>query len=234
MNKKESKISASLMCTNPFFTKETMDSLEKANIEYMHLDIMDGKFVPNLGLGCDYIKKLRGYTKIPFDYHLMVLEPDAILPLLDIKPEDLVSIHFESTFQVQRTLENVKKYGPKVMLAINPATPVSALEEVIHYIDGINILTVNPGFAGQPIVESSFRKIEKLFNFLKEVGREDIDVEVDGNITFKNANILKGMGANIFVAGTSSIFGKEGIIEGSIEKLRDAISGNSSVDKMIA
>lgn len=220
---KPGKISASMMCANPFYLRETLNVLEQNNIEYLHQDIMDGKFVPNLGMGLDNLKALRKCTKIPFDFHLMVLEPDNIIPLLGLQPNDIISIHYESTFQVQRTLENARKYGAKVFLAINPATSLYNLEEVIHYIDGINLLTVNPGFAGQKIVSSSFQKAEKLQYFLKEHGREDIDFEVDGNITFENAKKLKEFGANIFVAGTSSIFHKDGVKADTINQFRNII-----------
>lgn len=220
---KQGKISASMMCANPFYLREILNTLEQEKIEYLHQDIMDGKFVPNLGMGLDNLKALRECTKIPFDFHLMVLEPDNIIPLLGLQPNDIISIHYESTFQVQRTLENARKYGAKVFLAINPATSLYNLEEVINYIDGINLLTVNPGFAGQKIVSSSFQKAEKLQYFLKEHGRENIDFEVDGNITFENAKKLKEFGANIFVAGTSSIFHKDGVKADTINQFRNVI-----------
>lgn len=221
---RQGKISASMMCANPFYLRETLNILEQEKVEYLHQDIMDGKFVPNLGMGLDNLKALRECTKIPFDFHLMVLEPDAIIPLLGLKENDIVSIHYESTFQVQRTLENAKKYGAKVFLAVNPATALYNLEEVIHYIDGINLLTVNPGFAGQKIVQSSFKKAEKLQQFLKEHDREHLDIEVDGNITFENAEKLRAYGANIFVAGTSSIFQKDGVHANTIKQFRNIIS----------
>ena len=220
---KQGKISASMMCANPFYLREILNTLEQEKIEYLHQDIMDGKFVPNLGMGLDNLKALRECTKIPFDFHLMVLEPDNIIPLLGLQPNDIISIHYESTFQVQRTLENARKYGAKVFLAINPATSLYNLEEVIHYIDGINLLTVNPGFAGQKIVQSSFKKAEKLQQLLKDHHRENIDFEVDGNITFENAKILRTFGANIFVAGTSSIFKKNGINKYDISDFRKII-----------
>ncbi len=220
---KQGKISASMMCANPFYLRETLNILEQEHVEYLHQDIMDGKFVPNLGMGLDNIKALRECTNIPFDFHLMVLDPDNIIPLLGLRQNDIVSIHYESTFQVQRTLENARKYGAKVFLAINPATSLYNLEEVVHYIDGINLLTVNPGFAGQKIVQSCFKKAEKLQQFLKEHDRENIEIEVDGNITFENAEKLKKFGANIFVAGTSSIFEKNGVHADTIKQFRNII-----------
>ena len=220
---KQGKISASMMCANPFYLRETLNILEQEHVEYLHQDIMDGKFVPNLGMGLDNIKALRECTNIPFDFHLMVLDPDNIIPLLGLRQNDIVSIHYESTFQVQRTLENARKYGAKVFLAIKPATSLYNLEEVVHYIDGINLLTVNPGKKKKKIVQSSFKKAEKLQQFLKEHDRENIEIEVDGNITFENAEKLKKFGANIFVAGTSSIFEKNGVHADTIKQFRNII-----------
>lgn len=219
----KNKISASLMCADPFDIKNVVQTLEKHNIEYLHIDIMDGKFVPNLGIGSDFIKALRKHTTIPFDYHIMVKDPDSVIDLLDIRENDLVSVHYESSFQIQRTLENVRKHGCKVMIAINPATPLCTLEELIYYIDGINLLMVNPGFAGQKMVENTLKKAEKVARCIKKFKREDIIFEVDGNISFENAQKLKNYGANLFVAGTSSIF-KEGNMENHIEKLQNSIN----------
>ena len=117
-----------------------------------------------------------------------------------------MTIHYESTFQVQRALDYLVPYGCKRFLAINPATPIGQIEEVLDYIDGVNLLMVNPGFAGQKIVPSTLRKAEKLQKFLQEMHREDIILEVDGNITKEHGATLRSCGASIFVAGTSSIF----------------------------
>ena len=142
----KNKISASLMCADPFELKNVLKTLENNNIDFLHIDIMDGKFVPNLGIGSDYINALKQHTQIPLDYHIMVKEPDSIINLLDLREQDIVSIHYESSYQVQRTLENIRRKGNcKVMIAINPATPLCVLEELIYYIDGINLLMVNPG-----------------------------------------------------------------------------------------
>ena len=200
------KISASLMCADPFNLKTTIHLLEKYGIDYIHIDIMDGKFVPNLGIGSDYIKALRKHTALPFDYHIMVKEPDDIINLLDIRKNDLVSVHYECSFQIQRTLENIKKNNCKVMIAINPATPLCTLEEVIYFIDGINLLMVNPGFAGQNTVENCMKKADKVGRLIRKFKRMDIIYEVDGNISCEHAEILKNYGANMFVGGTSSIF----------------------------
>ena len=202
----KSEISASMMCSDLIDLKETIRIFEDEGIEYLHIDMMDGSFVPNFGLGVDYVRGLRNLTDIPLDIHLMIKDPEYKFQWIGIKPTDTVSIHYESTFQVQRALDYLEPFGCKRFLAINTATPVSSLEEVLDYIDGINILMVNPGFAGQKIVPSTMRKAQKVVDLLKRDGREDIIIEVDGNITPENGRKLREIGASRFVAGTSSIF----------------------------
>lgn len=201
-----SKIAASMMCADLINLKETIHIFEQENIEYLHIDVMDGEFVPNFGLGVDYIRGLRDLTSIPLDIHLMVKDPEYKLQWIGIEDTDIVSIHYESTYQVQRVLDWLVPFGCKRFLALSPATPLYVLEEVLDYIDGINLLMVNPGFAGQKIVPSTLEKARKLKAFLIEHGKENIVVEVDGNITPENGNKLRKLGASIFVAGTSSIF----------------------------
>ena len=217
-------ISASMMCADLVHLKDTIRVFEEEKIEFLHIDVMDGEFVPNFGLGVDYIRGLRDLTDIPLDLHLMILNPEYKLQWMGIRETDIVSIHYESTYQVQRALDWLKPFGCKRFLAINPATPINSLEEVLDYIDGINLLMVNPGFAGQKMVPSTIKKAQKLVKFLSDVGREDITIEVDGNISPENAKILKAIGANIFVAGSSSVFssGAENL-KNNIVILREAI-----------
>ena len=213
----KSEISASMMCSDLIDLKETIRIFEEEGVEYLHIDMMDGTFVPNFGLGVDYIRGLRKLTRIPLDIHLMVKDPEYKFQWIGIEKSDSVSIHYESTFQVQRALDYLEPYGCKRFLAINPATPVSALEEVLDYIDGINLLMVNPGFAGQKIVPSTMKKAQKVADFLKREGREDIILEVDGNITPENGKKLRAIGASRFVAGTSGIF------KGDLKKYKNNI-----------
>ena len=220
----KNKISASLMCADFFNLKETVKTLEKNNVDFLHIDIMDGKFVPNLGIGSDCIKALKKHTSIPFDYHIMVKEPDSIIDLLEIREDDVVSVHYESSSQIQRTLDNIRKYNCKVMIAINPATPLCVLEELIYYIDGINLLMVNPGFAGQKMVENCMKKADKVGRMIKKFKRNNIIFEVDGNITFEHASILKQFGANMFVGGTSSLF-SDCNLESNLSEMQKVIGG---------
>lgn len=212
------------MCSDLINLKETLSIFEAQGVEYLHIDMMDGAFVPNFGLGVDYIRGLRRLTDIPLDLHLMIQNPEYKIQWIGIMPTDIVSIHYESSFQVQRVLDWLTPFGCKKFLAINPATPVNALEEVLEYIDGINLLMVNPGFAGQQIVPSTIRKAEKVVQLLEAEKANHITLEVDGNITFQNAKILRDIGADLFVAGTSSIF--NGGLEnysGNIQTLRKQI-----------
>lgn len=201
-----SKISASMMCSNLEHLSDTITVFEEEKIDYLHIDVMDGEFVPNFGLGVDYIRELRKLTYIPLDLHLMILNPEYKLQWIGIKETDIVSIHYESTYQVQRALDWLLPYGCKRFLAINPATPIYVLEEVLDYIDGVNLLMVNPGFAGQKIVPSTIKKAQKIHDFFIQSGKENITIEVDGNITPENGAKLRKCGAEIFVAGTSSVF----------------------------
>lgn len=222
--KKKGEISASMMCSDLVDLKETIKIFEEEGIEHLHIDMMDGNFVPNFGLGVDYIRGLRKLTSIPLDLHLMIKDPEYKLQWIGIKETDIVSIHYESSFQVQRVLDWLAPYGCKRFLAINPATPINALEEVLDYIDGINLLMVNPGFAGQKIVPSTMKKAQKVMDFLRRENRDDITVEVDGNITPENARKLSNIGASIFVAGTSAIFkGDVSLYKNNISMFRDAI-----------
>ena len=217
-------ISASMMCADLVNLKETLRIFEEEQVDYLHIDVMDGAFVPNFGLGVDYIRSLRELTKIPLDIHLMVRDPEYKLQWIGIQKDDIVSIHYESTFQVQRALDWLEPFGCKKFLAINPATPIYAIEEVLDYIDGVNLLMVNPGFAGQKIVESTLKKAAKLQQFLVEHGKEDLIFEADGNITLEHAKQLRKIGADMFVAGTSSVFmGKVEEYRENIKKLKAVI-----------
>lgn len=220
------KISISMMCADLLHLREDIALFEEEQIEYLHIDVMDGIFVPNLGLGIDYIKSLRELTDIPLDIHLMVSQPEQKLGWLGLEPRDSVTIHYESTPDVQRTLAKAKEYGCTVMLALNPGTPIVLAEELLDSADGITLLTVNPGFAGQKIVPSSFRKMEKLSKWLEENCHGQMHVQVDGNISFENARRLRALGADIFVAGSSSVFlkRKNDVMKENIQKLRDAVS----------
>lgn len=218
------QISASMMCSDLVDLRATIHAFESTGVDYLHIDVMDGEFVPNFGLGVDYVRGLRRLTSIPLDFHLMIKDPEYKLRWMGFQPADIVSIHYESTYQVQRALDWLIPFGCKRFLAITPATPICMLEEVLDYIDGVNLLMVNPGFAGQKMLPSALHKAEKCVRFLKDKGRDDITIEVDGNITPEHAATLRRIGAHIFVAGTSSVF-RNGVEQyaANVRHLQDCI-----------
>ena len=218
-----SLISPSLMCADFFDLGNELKKLEQNGIEYLHIDIMDGDFVPNYTLGTDFIKKLKQVTSIPLDVHMMVRNPENKLDWIPFGEGDYVSVHYEACTHLQRALSMIRARGGKPMLALNPGTPLCVIDEVLPDLDAILIMTVNPGFAGQKLIPSTLDKIRRLRRYLDENGYGHVEIECDGNVSFENAKKMREAGANIFVAGTSSIYAKDGSFEGNIQKLRAAI-----------
>jgi len=218
------KISPSIMCADFRHLENNIKTLEQVGVEYLHFDIMDGNFVPNFTLGPDLMRSVREITNIPFDIHLMVDHPENHIALFDIKPGDLVSVHQESTVHLQRTLQKIKDCGAKAAVALNPATPIYSIEDVLDDIDVALIMTVNPGFAGQKLVPATLRKIANMKRYLKENGYGHIEIEVDGNVSYENARKMREAGADIFVAGTSSLFIKGESISETARELRKSIA----------
>ena len=216
-------ISPSLMCADFMNLGDELKKLEKGNIEYLHVDIMDGVYVPNYTLGTDFVKRLHAATDIPLDIHLMIDEPTAKLDWFELCEGDYVSVHYESCTHIQRALNLIRERGAKPMLALNPGTPLTVLEELMPYIDGVLIMTVNPGFSGQKLVTSTLGKITRCRELLDRNGYTEVDIECDGNVSFENAKLMKEVGANIFVAGTSSIYSKADTLENNLARLRAAI-----------
>lgn len=221
MNK---KISPSIMCVDFFKLDETIKEFEENKIDLIHVDIMDGSFVPNFTLGTDFVKKLKARTTIPLDIHLMIDNPESKLDWFEFGEDDYVSVHYESTKHLHKAINTIKSRGAKAMVAINPATPLCVLDAVLDDIDAVLIMTVNPGFAGQKLVGSTLSKIKKLRKHLDKNGYQDIEIQVDGNVSFENAKLMSEAGANIFVAGTSSIFAKGNTLKENLKKLKDSIN----------
>ena len=212
------------MCADMFCLGAGVKALEKCGADYLHIDVMDGVFVPNYTLGTDYIKNLHSYTNTPLDIHLMITLPEEKLERFDIKENDLVSIHFEASNDVTKCLDYINSKGAGAILAINPKTPCDAVIPFLDKIKGVLVMTVNPGYAGQKLVEGSLEKIKEMRRLLDSAGYENVFIEVDGNVSFENAKRMREAGANIFVGGTSSIFSKGGTLEENIAKLRDVIA----------
>lgn len=216
------KISASLMCADFLNLGKVIEELELAKVELLHFDIMDGHFVPNFTMGPDILKSIRGKTDIPFDTHLMVYEPEKYINAFVEAGSDIIVIHTEACKHLHRTIELIKNAGALAGVAVNPATPLSALDYILEDIYMVLIMAVDPGFAGQKMIPNSLRKIKELSDRIKSAGL-DVHIQVDGNVSFENAPKMVSAGADILVAGTSSVFKKGMTISDGVKTLRESI-----------
>ena len=199
-------LSASLMCADLTNLGDSLTELKAAGIDYLHLDIMDGSFVPNITLGFDLVNAIKAKTDIPLDVHMMVNEPGRFIDRMNLDENDILCVHYESDIHIHRTLSQIKDKGIKAGLALNPQTPLECMEYLTDYMDMALIMTVSPGFAGQKLFAGAERKTAAARKMLDELGRSDMPVEVDGNISLENGRKLSRCGAEIFVLGTSSLF----------------------------
>ncbi|MBQ6542778.1 MAG: ribulose-phosphate 3-epimerase [Clostridia bacterium] len=217
-------ISPSLMCADIFRLGEIIDGFEKNSIELLHIDVMDGEFVPNFCLGTDYCRRLKAATDIPLDIHLMVSEPENKLEAFPFGEGDMVSVHYESvgSKNLAPSFEKIRKRGAKPFIAINPDTPTEAVSDWLEMTDGVLLMTVYPGFAGQSMVEGSLERITALRRLMDENGYSEKSIEVDGNVNYEKAPLMRRAGADIFVVGTSSILGP-GDLTDNIRKMRSLL-----------
>lgn len=202
-------LSASLMCADLINLASSVKELEKADIDYLHIDIMDGSFVPNITLGFDLVNALKAVTDIPLDIHMMVNEPSKFIDRMKLSENDILCIHYESETHIHRTMEMIKNKGCKAGLALNPQTPVENIKHLTDYIDMLLVMTVSPGFAGQKMFSGAEKKVADARLLLKEWNCADTLIEVDGNISLENGKKLSDCGADIFVLGTSALFLKD-------------------------
>lgn len=202
------KIAPSIMCCDFLHLAEWIEKFNDVGVDYIHYDVMDGHFVPNITLGTDLIRQVRTMTSIPMDIHLMVEHPENMLEMFTPQPGDMVTVHYESTPHIRRVLESIKQKGCKAGVALNPGTPAYVVEDLIDIVDMVLVMTVNPGFAGQKMIAKTLDKVGKVKQIITAAQRE-IDIEVDGNTTFDNLPVMKQAGATIVVAGSSSLFGQE-------------------------
>ena len=212
-----------MMCADIFALGETLRMFEKNGVSYLHIDIMDGEFVPNFTLGTDYCRLMKKATPIPLDIHLMINDPEKKLSWFDFGEGDMVSVHFESTRHPYLALQMIRERGAKAFLAINPGTAASVILPMLSVMDGVLVMTVNPGFAGQKLAESTLAKISEVRELAEKAGKTDLLIETDGNVSFENAIRMSRAGADIFVAGTSAVFRKEMSLEEGLKKLRECV-----------
>ena len=223
MSQSDVLVAPSIMCADLCNLESDIKALESVGVDLLHFDLMDAHFVPNMPIGLELLSQLRPKTDCPYDVHLMVEDNDFFISKLSEIGVQQITVHAESAIHLDRTLGLIRDYGIKAGLALNPATPIDTITYVLDRIDYILIMTVNPGFAGQSIVPSALQKIADCQEFLQQRGLP-LPIEVDGNVSFENIPKMVGAGANILVAGSSSIFNQYGSRLENVELVREAIS----------
>jgi len=198
---------------------EEVRAIAAAGADWVHIDVMDGHFVPNLTIGPGVVKALRPVTDLPFDVHLMISPADPFLEAFAEAGADVISVHPEAGPHLHRSLQTINGLGKRAGVVLNPATPIAAIEEVIGDVDLILVMTVNPGFGGQKFIDSQLKKIERLRKLIDASGK-DIDLEVDGGVDAATAPRVIAAGANVLVAGTATFKGGPGQYAANIKKLR--------------
>ena len=203
--------------------RSALDAMVTNGVEMLHADVMDGVFVPNLMLGTESVKYLRKISPVPLDLHLMIERPEDKLSWFDPQPGEQVVVHVESTRHLQRLLTRIRDCGAHPLAALNPATPLCMAEDVLDDVDGVLLMTVNPGFAGQKLIAHSLERIARLRRMLDDAGHSGVVIEVDGNVSFENAARMRAAGADTFVCGSSSIFSTSGTIAGNTMRFLSAL-----------
>ncbi len=219
---KKVEISASIMCIDWLHAGEQLKILEEQEIDYLHWDVIDGRFAPDFTMGSSIINKFRENTNRPSDYHLMVEEPSKLFDFFKITPGDIFTIHQECCRNLHRDLVNLRRKGARVGVALNPGTSLEVLDYIIEDIDVILVMSVNPGFMGQELVPQTIGKIEKIRERIDDM-KLDIKISVDGNVNYENIPKMVSAGADILVGGSSGLFRNDINLEDAIKRLRDCI-----------
>ncbi len=216
-------LSPSLMCADMLNLRSEIERLDNLGVDYVHLDFMDGKFVPNITLDASLIKSVKSVLKnMKRDIHIMAYEPQQYFDRMNIGKGDIVAVHYEACQDVSAVLNEISSRGAKPFLAVSPDTKADVILDFIDCIDGVLVMTVYPGFAGQPIVEGSFDKIKEVRKIIDDSGK-NIILEVDGHVSWDLCKKMRECGADLFVAGSSSVYSKGMRIEDAVSKMMELI-----------
>ena len=214
------KISPSILSADFSKLGSEIQNLEKAKADLIHIDVMDGHFVPNITIGPEVINKLRKYTSLPFDVHLMISPVHNFIKSFAEAGADIITIHPEATNDLESSIKKIKSYNKKVGISLNPETPLDKLNNVLDKIDLVLIMSVNPGFGGQKFIENTLNKIKKLRLKIDQL-KLKVEIGVDGGINFENSKSIIKAGADILVSGTTIFKSNEGNIKKIIEILKN-------------
>ena len=214
------KISPSILSADFSKLGSEIQNLEKAKADLIHIDVMDGHFVPNITIGPEVINKLRKYTSLPFDVHLMISPVHNFIKNFAEAGADIITIHPEATDDLESSIKKIKSYNKKVGISLNPETSLDKLNNVLDKIDLVLIMSVNPGFGGQKFIENTLNKIKKLRLKIDQL-KLKVEIEVDGGINFENSKSIIKAGADILVSGTTIFKSNEGNIKKNIEILKN-------------